>query len=324
MIEPLSYYIDGINNKDRIVLSRAITLIESTVPAHRVVANQLIEYCLKQEKQSKRIGITGSPGVGKSTFINALGAEIIANSQSLAILAIDPSSTITKGSILGDKTRMYEIAYHKDVFIRPTASSNYLGGIAQNTYQTILLCEAFGFDYILIETVGVGQSEIEIKHLTDLFMLLVLPNSGDELQGIKRGVMELADIIIINKADKANEQQAKISVAQLKSVLPLLNYQNKEWNNIVLQTSSIEKMGIDNVLKYIEGYFSKVNIESIRKQQILSWKNNLVIQLIQEKIMSNKNIKTIIDEFLANDAYSYKQIQKINTQLESLINKLDS
>jgi len=319
MIYDLSYYINGIKNKDRIVLSKAITLVESTVVEHRKLANELIDFCFKTNKKAKRIGITGSPGVGKSTFINALGNEILDQNKTLAVLAIDPSSSISKGSILGDKTRMYEIAHDKNVYIRPTASGNNLGGIAQHTFETILLCETFGFDYILVETVGVGQSEIEIKHLTDIFLLLILPNSGDELQGIKRGVMELADIIIINKADKNNVQQAKISAAQLKSVLPLLNYNNNDWNNLVLQASSTENTGIQNVFKQIENYFSKVDVDTIRKQQLMNWKNNLIQNIIKQKINSNEKIQQLIKQYLSNDGFSHQYLENISDEIDRLM-----
>lgn len=315
----MSYYIDGIITKDRVVLSKAITLIESTLPEHKVIANQLIDYCFKLKKQSKRIGITGSPGVGKSTFINALGRAILEQNKTIAVLAIDPSSSLTKGSILGDKTRMYEIATHKNVYIRPTASGTKLGGLAQHTFETILLCEAFGFDYILVETVGVGQSEIDVSYLVDIFLLLILPNSGDELQGIKRGVMELADMIIIHKADKHNEQAAKISAAQIRSILPLLSDNLKHWKNVILLASSTENRGIDKVLNHITQFFSNVDINEIRREQLLKWKMNLVNQLIKEKLEANSSVQDAISNFLSNNEFSQQQLDEFSKKIEKLI-----
>ena len=196
------YYIQGIKNKDRIILSKAITLIESTKKEDEQLADEILQACLSVSKKSKRMAVSGSPGAGKSTFINTIGKTLLNENKSLAVLAIDPSSTISKGSILGDKTRMDDLVGNEKCYIRPTASNRNLGGVARNTRETILLCEAFGFDYIFVETVGVGQSETMVKNMVDLFILLLLPNSGDELQGIKRGIMEMADIVLINKSEK--------------------------------------------------------------------------------------------------------------------------
>ena len=237
-------YIKGILQKDRIILSKAITLIESTKKEDEAIAEAVLQACLKTKNTSKRIAITGSPGAGKSTFINAFGKLLLDNKKSLAVLAIDPSSTISKGSILGDKTRMEDLVSNEHCFIRPTASNNHLGGVGRTTRETILLCEAFGFDYIFVETVGVGQSETLVKNMTDLFMLLLLPNSGDELQGIKRGIMEMADIILINKSDGENNVAAKIAATQVKHSLHLFSASEKEWITQVLNISSLEKQDL--------------------------------------------------------------------------------
>jgi LAO/AO transport system kinase len=248
-------YINGILQKDRIILSKAITLIESTRKEDEAIANVVLESCLKSKKKSHRIAISGTPGAGKSTFINAFGSLLLDNNYSLAVLAVDPSSSISKGSILGDKTRMEDLVRYENCFIRPTASNNNLGGVARSTRETILLCEAFGFDYIFVETVGVGQSETLVKNMTDLFLLLLLPNSGDELQGIKRGIMEMADIILINKSDGDHATTAKIAATQVKHALHLFSENEKNWTTQVLNISSVEQSGFIELQKAIDGYF---------------------------------------------------------------------
>jgi LAO/AO transport system kinase len=202
--QPAEFYINGIINSDIAVLSKAITIIESQNEKHQLLAEKIIDGIVNRSGKSFRLGITGVPGVGKSTFIESFGNEVLKHGHKLAVLAIDPSSDKTKGSILGDKTRMEELSVKKNVFIRPSPSSGNLGGVARSTYETILLCEAAGFDFIIIETVGVGQSEISVSKITDFFLLLMLAGAGDELQGIKRGIMEMADALVITKADGTN------------------------------------------------------------------------------------------------------------------------
>ncbi|WP_340155759.1 methylmalonyl Co-A mutase-associated GTPase MeaB, partial [uncultured Winogradskyella sp.] len=203
-------YIDGILKGNRVVLSRAITVIESNLESDKILAKEIVQEILPSSGKSIRIGITGVPGVGKSTFIEAFGLHLVKAGHKVAILSIDPSSQRSKGSILGDKTRMEELAVLQEAYIRPSASGDTLGGVANKTGETMLLCEAAGYDVILIETVGVGQSETAVHGMTDFFLLLMLAGAGDELQGIKRGIIELADSIVINKADGANKQAAKI------------------------------------------------------------------------------------------------------------------
>ena len=288
-------YINGILQKDRIILSKAITLIESTRKEDEAIANVVLEACLKSKKKSHRIAISGAPGAGKSTFINAFGSLLLDNNYSLAVLAVDPSSSISKGSILGDKTRMEDLVRYENCFIRPTASSNNLGGVARNTRETILLCEAFGFDYIFVETVGVGQSETLVKNMTDLFLLLLLPNSGDELQGIKRGIMEMADIIIINKSDGDHATTAKIAATQVKHALHLFSENEKNWTTQVLNISSIEQSGFIELQKAIDGYFLKMETSGFhlhnRNQQDLLWFESSLIDELQIAFANHPNIQ---------------------------------
>ena len=301
-------YIKGILQKDRIILSKAITLIESTKKEDEAIAEAVLQACLKTKNTSKRLAITGSPGAGKSTFINAFGKLLLDNKKSLAVLAIDPSSTISKGSILGDKTRMEDLVSNEHCFIRPTASNNHLGGVGRTTRETILLCEAFGFDYIFVETVGVGQSETLVKNMTDLFMLLLLPNSGDELQGIKRGIMEMADIILINKSDRENNVAAKIAATQVKHSLHLFSASEKEWITQVLNISSLEKTGLDTLQKEIDSYFLKMEstgfLKHNRNQQDLFWFEESILQELQHLFSQNtsiQSVKTSLKEKIKNN-----------------------
>ena len=290
-------YINGILQKDRIILSKAITLIESTRKEDEAIANVVLEACLKSKKKSHRIAISGAPGAGKSTFINAFGSLLLDNNYSLAVLAVDPSSSISKGSILGDKTRMEDLVRYKNCFIRPTASSNNLGGVARSTRETILLCEAFGFDYIFVETVGVGQSETLVKNMTDLFLLLLLPNSGDELQGIKRGIMEMADIILINKSDGDHATTAKIAATQVKHALHLFSENEKNWTTQVLNISSIEQSGFIELQKAIDGYFLKMETSGFllhnRNQQDLLWFEETILQELQNVFSNDNSVQSV-------------------------------
>jgi LAO/AO transport system kinase len=290
-------YINGILQKDRIILSKAITLIESTRKEDEAIANVVLEACLKSKKKSHRIAISGAPGAGKSTFINAFGSLLLENNYSLAVLAVDPSSSISKGSILGDKTRMDDLVRYENCFIRPTASNNNLGGVARSTRETIILCEAFGFDYIFVETVGVGQSETLVKNMTDLFLLLLLPNSGDELQGIKRGIMEMADIILINKSDGDHATTAKIAATQVKHALHLFSENEKNWTTQVLNISSIEQSGFIELQKAIDGYFLKMETSGFlshnRNQQDLLWFEETILQELQTVFSKDNSVQSV-------------------------------
>jgi LAO/AO transport system kinase len=266
----LDDYVEGILKGDRVILSRAITLIESANPDHFEMAQAIIERCLPHSGNSLRIGITGVPGVGKSTFIESFGTMLTGMGHKLAVLAIDPSSERTKGSILGDKTRMETLSVDPHAFIRPSPSGSTLGGVARKTRETIILCEAAGFDVILVETVGVGQSETVVKSMVDFFLLLMLAGAGDELQGIKRGIMEMADGLIINKADGDNKAKAVGAQAQYRAALKLFPKNESQWDVPVEVCSALEGYAIDKVWKMIlqyealtkgNGYFEKNRTE---------------------------------------------------------------
>lgn len=247
-------YVNGIRAGNRTVLSKAITLVESSLPRHQSIAQQVIEQCLPSAGNSIRIGITGVPGVGKSTFIEALGSFLTSHGHKLAVLAIDPSSEKTKGSILGDKTRMEKLATDKNAFIRPSPSAGSLGGVARKTKEIIILCEAAGFDTIFVETVGVGQSETTVHSMVDFFLLLMLAGAGDELQGIKRGIMEMADALVINKADGDNIKKAELAKQEYFNALHLFPPADSGWTPTVNTCSSMNNAGIESVWEVISAY----------------------------------------------------------------------
>ena len=247
-------FVEGILHGDRVVLSQAITLVESSLPQHYTLSQEIIAACLPYSGKSIRIGITGVPGVGKSTFIEAFGKLITSQGHNLAVLAIDPSSERSKGSILGDKTRMEELSIDNHAFIRPSPSAGSLGGVARKTRESIILCEAAGFDRIIVETVGVGQSETAVHSMVDFFLLLMLSGAGDELQGIKRGIMEMADAIVINKADGDNINKANLAKTQYTSALHLFPPTPSQWKPLALTCSSYTKAGIDEVLSVIHSF----------------------------------------------------------------------
>jgi LAO/AO transport system kinase len=279
--------IDGILAKDKVALSRAITLVESTNPKHLEKANQIIQACLPHANKSIRIGITGVPGVGKSTFIEAFGKHLTSLERNIAVLAVDPSSTISHGSILGDKTRMEELVKDENAFIRPSASGETLGGVARKTRETIILCEACGFDTIIIETVGVGQSETAVHSMVDFFLLLKISGAGDELQGIKRGIMEMADAIVINKADGDNIAKAKLAKTEFNRALHLFPAKQSGWIPTAATCSSYTKEGIDDVWKTISDYIELVKsnhyFEEKRQNQNQFW----MMETINEQLKSN-------------------------------------
>lgn len=248
------FFINGILNGNIAALSRAITLVESERTEHRQLASQIIDALLPHTGNSFRLGITGVPGVGKSTFIESFGKEVVANHHKLAVLAIDPSSTKSKGSILGDKTRMETLSVMPQVYIRPSPSSGHLGGITRATYETILLCEAAGFDFIIIETVGVGQSEVAVNSICDFFLLLMLAGAGDELQGIKRGIMEMADALVITKADGNNLEKAKIARAEYAHAMHLLAPPESGWIPRTQICSGLNGTGMKEIYDMVSQY----------------------------------------------------------------------
>jgi LAO/AO transport system kinase len=235
-------YIDGILKGDRVLLSRAITIIESNLESDKILAKEIVQNILPNAGNSIRIGITGVPGVGKSTFIEAFGKYLITQGKRVAILSIDPSSQRSKGSILGDKTRMEELANLQEAYIRPSASGDTLGGVANKTGETMLLCEAAGYDVVLIETVGVGQSETAVHGMTDFFLLLMLSGAGDELQGIKKGIMEMADMVVINKADGDNIRMSEMARLQYQNALHIFPQSESGWSPVVSTASAIKNI----------------------------------------------------------------------------------
>jgi LAO/AO transport system kinase len=279
--------ISGILKQDKVALSRAITLVESSNPEHVLKANEIIDACLPFANNSIRIGITGVPGVGKSTFIEAFGTYLTSIGKKVAVLAVDPSSTISHGSILGDKTRMEELVKDENAFIRPSASGETLGGVARKTRETIILCEAAGFDTIIIETVGVGQSETAVHSMVDFFLLLKISGAGDELQGIKRGIMEMADTIVINKADGDNIAKAKLAKTEFNRALHLFPAKNSGWIPKVTTCSAFEKTGIHNVWKIISDYFEVTKANNYFKEKRQDQNQFWMLETINEQLKTN-------------------------------------
>ena len=302
------YLIDGIQKGDTALLARALTLVESTKKADRDKAHSIVECCLSNDIKSTRIGITGAPGVGKSTFIEAFGELLTKQGKKVAVLAVDPTSSISKGSILGDKTRMPELAKNPRAFIRPSPSGESLGGVARKTRESILLCEAAGFDIILIETVGVGQSEIAVHSMVDFFLLLKIAGAGDELQGIKRGIIEMADAIVINKTDGTNIKPATQARSQFEQALHLYPPKKNGWVPKVLNCSSLTGEGIADVWNLIREYILKNkrigHLQANRKEQNKNWLLQAVDDLLKTGFYSHpgvqKRLKKMTAEVQAN------------------------
>lgn len=304
-------YVNGILTGDITLLSKAVTLVESSNPKHQQLAQEIITSCLPYSGKSIRVGITGVPGVGKSTFIEALGKYITNGFGKLAVLAIDPSSERSKGSILGDKTRMEELSGDKNAYIRASPSAGSLGGVARKTRETIILCEAAGFNHIFIETVGVGQSETAVHSMTDFFLLLKLAGAGDELQGIKRGIMEMADLIAINKADGNNIENALKAKVQFNNAIHLFPKKESEWNPKVLTCSAAKKDGIAEIWSEIEahkklsdtnGYFRRN-----RDRQAIFWMHETIQEQLKRNFYHNSEIRnkmTDVEEMVLTNRMS--------------------
>jgi len=295
-------YVKGILEGNRTVLSRAITMIESENPTHIAMAQTIIERCLPHSGHSLRIGITGVPGVGKSTFIESFGGMLTAQGHKLAVLAIDPSSERTKGSILGDKTRMETLSVDPNAFIRPSPSGSALGGVARKTRESIILCEAAGFDVIIVETVGVGQSETAVKSMVDFFLLLMLAGAGDELQGIKRGIMEMADALVINKADGDNLPKAKGAASQYRAALKLFPKNDNGWDVPVEVCSARECFALDKVWQIIQDFVALTkgngSFERTRNAQLVNIFYHWIDFTLQNRFYNSEHTQSEIDRLL--------------------------
>lgn len=299
----LDELIGGLLNGDETALSRAITLVESTQQEHFQKANLIVEKSLAQKSESIRIGVTGVPGVGKSTFIEAFGKHLTSLGKKVAVLAIDPTSTQSKGSILGDKTRMNELVKDPNAFIRPSPSSESLGGVARKTRETMVLCEAAGYNVILIETVGVGQSETVVHSMVDFFLLLKLAGAGDELQGIKRGIIEMADALVINKADGLNKKAASAAQTEFKRALHLFPAKQSGWVPKVLTCSALEKTGISDIWEMVQEYTGLTKktgfFYSNRKAQNKSWLLQSIDEKLKQRFYANPKNKKQLEKLLA-------------------------
>ena len=294
------YFYENVIAGDRMALAKAITLVESQSKKHQDLAQRVIEKCLPHSGNSIRIGITGSPGVGKSTLIDALGKYLIESGKKVAVLAVDPSSSITKGSILGDKTRMNWLSNSKNAFIRPSSNGLNLGGVARNTRGSMILCESAGYDVIIVETVGVGQSEIAVHSMTDLFLLLLLPGAGDEVQGIKRGIVEMADILAINKADGDRLSLAKKSQRAYENALHLFPIRQSGWQSKVTYCSALDGTGIEGLWLIVEAYVQHQKLHHAffqkRKEQAKYWLRETIENDLKKRFYQFPAIKENLDK----------------------------
>lgn len=314
-----SEYVEGILKGNISILGQAVTLIESSKPEHQVIAQEVIEKCLPYTGNSIRIGITGVPGAGKSTSIDAFGMHLLKQNNKIAVLAIDPSSEVTKGSILGDKTRMERLSVQNDAFIRPSPSAGSLGGVARKTRETIILCEAAGFNRIIVETVGVGQSETAVHSMVDFFLLIQLAGTGDELQGIKRGIMEMADGIVINKADGTNIEKARLAQSHFKNALHLFPLPDSGWSPKVLTYSGYYEIGITEIWDMINEYiaFVKKNgyFDHRRNEQSRFWMYETINEKLKNSFYNNpdiqKELKLCEQQILNSQISSFAAANKV-------------
>ena len=296
----VSDYVDGVLNCDRALLAQAITLIESLNDDHRATADAVLTELLIRKQDSIRIGITGVPGVGKSTFIESFGKQLTSLDHKVAVLAVDPTSSRTGGSILGDKTRMQELSRDKNAFIRPSPTSGTLGGVTRVTRETIVLCEAAGFDVILVETVGVGQSEIMVSQMVDFFLALMLPGAGDELQGIKKGILEIADMIAVNKADGEMKNAANRAVMEYQHALDILNPKSANWKPRSLSCSAFTGDGLAAIWETIRDYKRLLKDagewQEKRKSQQVEWMWAIIRERILSKIETNEKVQSLVPQ----------------------------
>lgn len=287
-------YIEAILNGDRVSLGQAITIIESTRQKDQELATEIVDGCLPYSNRSIRIGITGAPGVGKSTFVESFGSYLLTQNKKLAVLAVDPSSHISGGSILGDKTRMDQLSATTNAFIRPSPSGDSLGGVARKTREAMILCEAAGYDTILVETVGVGQSEFMVHSMVDCFLLLLLPGAGDELQGIKRGIVEMADMVLINKADGERKKLAERTKKDYRNALHLFPPKASKWTPKAIVCSALEQQGMEDIWKTVVSYFKLIQdnnfFQQNRTSQSKYWLHTSIQQGLQDAFFENEKI----------------------------------
>ncbi len=292
-------YIEGVKDQNRRTLSKAITLVESALPAHQNLAKEVVDRLLPFTGRSIRLGITGVPGVGKSTFIESLGIMLVEKGHRVAVLAVDPSSTRSGGSVMADKTRMERLSIERNAFIRPSPSSGTLGGVARKTRETMMICEAAGFDVVLVETVGVGQSETTVKSMVDFFLVLMLAGAGDEIQGIKKGVLELADAVAINKADEDNIEKAADARQEYENALRLLKPASPSWEPPVLTCSALTLSGIDEiwetVLKHRRIHTETGELQENRQKQSVDWMWALVEDGLKERFYRHSEVKNRLE-----------------------------
>lgn len=296
----VSDHVAGVRAGARGVLSRAITLIESTRPEHQAQAQAVVQALLPQTGHAQRIGITGVPGVGKSTFIDAFGTLLTGLGHKVAVLAVDPSSSRTGGSILGDKTRMARLAVDPKAYIRPSPTSGTLGGVARMTRETILLCEAAGFDVVLVETVGVGQSETMVAGMVDVFLALMLPGAGDELQGIKKGLLELADLIAVNKADGDNRLRAQQAVSHYRNALRIIEPESASWRPPVLMVSALTGEGLEELWRQIGRHRERLTasgeLAAKRRRQQVQWMWTMLDDRLMQALKLHPGVQTLLPE----------------------------
>jgi len=320
-------YIEGVLKGDRVLLSRAITIVESNLASDKLLAKEIVQAILPNSGKSFRVGITGVPGVGKSTFIEVFGKHLIEKGHKVAILSIDPSSQRSKGSILGDKTRMEELANREEAYIRPSASGDTLGGVANKTGETMLLCEAAGYDIILIETVGVGQSETAVHGMTDFFLLLMLSGAGDELQGIKKGIMEMADMLVINKADGDNVRKSEMAKRQYENALHIFPQSTSGWAPVVTTASALKNIGINEVWEKMLAFRELVNengyFEKNRREQQIQWMYNNIHEDLKQLFYGSDHIAEhlkVLEKDIINDKVSpVKAAEKILKEFKSTL-----
>lgn len=296
--EDPQFYVQGVLNGDRRLIAKTITVIESSLPAHQRLAQTIIDPLLPYAGKAIRLGITGVPGVGKSTFIESLGTMLVKKGHRVAVLAVDPSSKRSGGSVLADKTRMEKLAVEERAFIRPSPSGGKLGGVARKTRETMILCEAAGFDVIIVETVGVGQSETAVASMVDFFLVLMIAGAGDELQGIKKGILELADAVAVNKADGDNVERAEFARKQYETALHFLAPSSPNWAPPVLTCSALEMIDIDviweNVLKHHRTFTQTGELKANREKQAVDWMWSLVKEGLKDRFYQNPEVKKIL------------------------------